>query len=182
MCSTQVESAPKTERLFFALWPSDAVRQALRRHCKALLRHSGGRPVAPENWHITLAFLGTVEVTQRACAEQVAAGIHLPPFALRLDHVGHWARPQVLWIGASDTPDTLRSLADRLAQGSRDCGLALDKRPFVNHLTLKRKVDRPPAKLDIKPVDWAVTDFVLVRSRTLPEGVQYTVVNRWPLT
>lgn len=171
----------KTERLFFALWPSDEVRQALRRNCKSLLRHSGGRPVVPENWHITLAFLGGVSKEQRRCAEQVAATIQLPGFDLRLDYIGHWARPRVLWAGARETPDALKDLAASLINGSRACGLSLDARPFVTHLTLKRKVKEASPSTEIKPVIWPVTSFVLVKSHTLPEGVQYRVVREWKL-
>jgi 2'-5' RNA ligase len=174
-------SRKTVERLFFALWPSDDVRQAIRHSCKFSLRHSGGRPVALENWHITLAFLGSVDAEQRACVEHMASVIHLPDLELQLDHIGHWARPRVLWLGAQETPDELTELANRLIVGSRDCGLSLDKRPFKAHLTLKRKVKEPPPPCEVKPVAWPVKSFALVRSNTLPEGVQYEVVRDWPL-
>jgi 2'-5' RNA ligase len=170
------------ERLFFALWPSDEVRQAIRRSCKFPLHHCGGRPVAQENWHITLAFLGSVDEERRVCVEQMASAIQLPDLRLQLDQIGHWARPRVLWLGAHETPDELTELAKRLITGSKDCGLSLDKRPFKAHLTLKRKVKEPPPPCEVKPVAWPVDSFALVRSNTLPEGVQYEVVREWPLS
>jgi 2'-5' RNA ligase len=173
---------PAVERLFFALWPCDEVRQQLRRHAKELLRHSGGRPVTPENLHITLAFLGSVDAVQRQCVEQVAASIVLSPFTLVLDQVGYWSRPRVLWLGAHDTPATPIELANQLSRGCRDCGLSLDRRPFKAHLTLKRKVNQAPPALELKPVSWPVERFALVRSDTRPEGVRYTVVREWGLT
>lgn len=174
-------TAPKTERLFFALWPSDEVRQAIKHNCKSLLRHTGGRPVAVENWHITLAFLGSVDAAQRQCVEQVAEAIHLPGFELALDHDGYFPRPRVLWLGARETPEVLKELANTLVKGCGDCGLSLDKRPFKAHLTLKRKVNQAPPSNEIKPIAWPVESFALVRSKTLPEGVQYEVVRTWPL-
>lgn len=171
----------EVERLFFALWPDDEVRQAIRRHAKDLLRHSGGRPVVLENLHITLAFLGSVDAAQRQCVERVAEAIALPAFALQLDQVGYWSRPRVLWLGAHETPDIPVALAKQLAQGCRDCGLSLDRRPFKAHLTLKRKVHQAPPAMEVRPVSWPVESFVLVRSRTLPEGVQYQVVREWRL-
>jgi 2'-5' RNA ligase len=172
---------PRLERLFFALWPDDALRQTLKRQCKELIRHSGGRPVALENLHITLAFLGSVDGAQRRCVEQAAAAIALPRFTLTLDQVGHWSRPRVLWLGARETPDTAKQLASQLARGCRDCGLSLDRRPFVAHLTLKRKVREAPPPMELKPIEWSVDQFALVKSHTLPEGVQYEVVGQWPL-
>ena len=171
----------EVERLFFALWPNDEVRQLIRRHCKDLLRHSGGRPVALENLHITLAFLGSVDAVQRQCVEKVAEAVTLPPFTLQLDQVGFWSRPRVLWLGAHETAETPIELAKQLAKGCRDCGLSLDRRPFKAHLTLKRKVHQAPPTMEVKPVMWPVEGFALVRSHTLPEGVQYQVVREWQL-
>ena len=170
-----------TERLFFALWPDDELRHTIRRHCKPLLRHAGGRPMATENLHITLAFLGNTTAERRACVERTADAIHLPPFELCIDHAAHWPRPRVLWIGPSEQPQALLDLAGALHAGATACGMKLDSRPYRAHLTLMRKVSRPPAQMAIRPFAWPVDRFVLVRSRTLPEGVRYEVVREWPL-
>ena len=172
---------PQVERLFFALWPTDDVRQTIKRHCKSLLRHTGGRPVAEENLHITLAFLGSVDAVQHACVEEVATAIQLPSFELILDQIGYWARPRVLWLGAREIPEPLQLLVNTLNKGCGDCGLSLDKRPFKAHLTLKRKVHQAPPTEEVKPVLWPVERFVLVKSNTLPQGVQYEVVREWLL-
>lgn len=170
------------QRLFLALWPDEELRQQIKRHSKVLLSHGGGRPVALENIHITLAFLGNVDASQQACVEQVADRIQCPAFRLTLDQAGHWSRPRVLWIGASEIPDTLLKLVADLYKGIRNCGLELDSRPYRAHLTLMRKVNRAPAELNVQPVDWQVNRFVLVRSTTLPEGVKYEVAKEWGLS
>ena len=171
----------KVQRLFFALWPDDELRQCLKRHCKELLRHAGGRPVQLDNWHITLAFLGSVTAEQQACVEQAADNIRLPAFSLSLDQAGHWPRPRVLWVGARVQPEPLRQLATDLSAAGRDCGLTMDSRPFHAHLTLVRKVLKPPLEMAVKACPWTVDRFVLVRSLTLPEGVQYQPLRSWPL-
>lgn len=182
MSSPTPSTAPAdVQRLFFALWPTDALRQQLKRRCKHLLQHGGGRPVAVENLHITLAFLGSVTAEQRACVEQAADAIQLPRFSLRLDRAGHWSRPRVLWLGASEQPETAVALANGLNAGARDCGLQTDNRPFQAHLTLMRKVAKPPADLSVEPLVWEVDSFTLVQSYTYPEGVQYTPLRSWPL-
>jgi len=181
MCSTPAENSPRPERLFFALWPDATLRQQIKRHCKALLRHAGGRPVSLENMHITLAFLGTVDARQRACVEAMADAIRCPPFSLCLDQAGHWARSRVLWIAPRQAPAALTTLATALSDGARECGLNMELRPYHAHLSLKRKLVRAPQMLDFRPLHWHATHFVLVRSVTWQEGVQYEVVREWPL-
>ena len=51
---------------------------------------------------------------------------------------------------------------------------------FRPHVTLARKVYRPPRVMEIDPVTWSLADFVLVDSKTLPEGSVYTVLERFP--
>jgi 2'-5' RNA ligase len=181
MCSASAETHSTTERLFFALWPEEDFPRRLHRQCKSLLRHTGGRPVATENLHITLAFLGNVDEQQHQCIEVMAGAVRCPPFELLLDQVGYWPRPRVLWLGASDTPEPLVALAGVLHAGATECGLSLDARPFQAHLTLKRKLDREPGVHDFRPLSWRVDSFVLVRSMTYQEGVQYEVLREWPL-
>ena len=82
------------QRLFFALWPNDELRDQLH----VLGQHScpgSGRLVKRENFHITLIFLGSVDDPLRACAEKVAASVKMPPFKLGLDKVGYWPRARV---------------------------------------------------------------------------------------
>ena len=45
-------AAPR--RLFFALWPDEVQRCALEHNAAKAVRHSGGRPVAAANLHVTL--------------------------------------------------------------------------------------------------------------------------------
>ena len=182
-------SQDRPQRLFFALWPGDSLRQQLVSRSKPLAQAVHGRSVPTENLHITLAFLGSVDAGQRVCVEDMAANVArntaedvaCSPFALTLDRFGYWSRPRVLWFGASETPEPLRLLADSLSAGARECGLSLDARPYSPHLTLMRKVSRAPEKRDIEPISWSVDRFVLVNSVTVPQGVRYEVVREWLL-
>ena len=168
-----------TERLFFALWPDAAVRRGLLKICADLPRHHGREP-QPEDLHLTLAFLGEIDVERRRCAEGTADRVRAEAFRLRLDRVGYWARPRILWCGASECPASLLDLLAGLNQGLLGCGFAPERRPFVPHLTLARKAPRLEAfELD-SPLDWPVADFVLVSSR-LGERPSYQVLRRWPL-
>jgi 2'-5' RNA ligase len=181
--SSPAPIAPPAEvqRLFFALWPSAAVRAQLEARCKPLWRNGGGKAVAVENLHVTLVFLGAVIAEQRACVERAADAIHLPRFSLRLDQVGYWSRPRVMWLGAVEQPPAAVTLADALIAGVRACGLSTDDRPFQTHLTFMRKVAKRPTELAVEPLAWEVDSFALVQSQTFSEGVQYTPLRSWPL-
>jgi len=62
----------------------------------------------------------------------------------------------------------------------RAAGLPVDDRPHVPHVTLLRNTagGEIPA---CEPVRWPVSEFVLVKSVTEPEGAHYEVIRRWPL-
>src|SRR5262245_5277525 len=65
-----------TDRLFFALWPDTSLRQELERRLPPLTARVEGRPQRPDQWHVTLEFLGAVPTERQpalwAAADRVA--------------------------------------------------------------------------------------------------------------
>lgn len=169
-----------TQRLFFALWPDDAVRHQL-----ADLAHEhgqrNGRPLPAENLHLTLAFIGAASAARRACLEQVAATVQGEAFSLSLDRLGYWPRPKVLWAGVSETPAALATLVQRLEQALTACDYRPESRPYQAHVTLARKARQPPAQTQIPAITWPVRAFYLAESVTAQAGAQYRVLTRWSL-
>lgn len=180
MCSQRPET--NKQRLFFALWPGDGLRRRLKRALKAVLYHSGGKPVPLEKLHITLSFLGSVDGATQHCIEQVAAGIDCKPFTLSLDRIGYWPGPRVGWLGCSRQQETLSTLAYSLNDGVQRCGIETDQRPFHTHMTLMRKALKAPPITTIDTLNWEVTGFALVASKTLSQGANYEVLRTWPCT
>jgi len=176
----QVES--DSERLFFALWPDPTVQQEAFARVQASLRRGGGRPVRPENFHLTLAFLGEVSSERRACVERAADRVRAPGFELVLERIGYWRRARVVWLGPAERAPEPPALVPALWSALEECGYSAETRPFFPHLTLVRKANRGPRGESVDPVVWPVTDFVLVASRMASEGVRYEVLRRWPLT
>lgn len=160
-----------SERLFFALWPPEAVREAVARRVRGV--ELAGRPVPPENWHITLAFLGNVAAERRRRYERAAAAVRAAPFKLCLDRVGFFPRSRIAWLGASHLPAPLEELHGALTERLAGAGFEPERRPFRPHLTLARKAAPKGAPVDIEPVVWPVTGFRLVRSETRPDGARY---------
>ena len=172
--------APERQRLFFALWP-DAALQARCGGLAAEVLGGAGRRIPAEKLHLTLSFLGSVDAPARACLEGGAETVRAAPFTLTLDRLGHFPRPQVLWLGTEAPPPELLHLVEQLRQVQRGCALEPERRRFQAHLTLARKVRRRPRLGEVERVTWPVTDFALVASQTLPSGARYEVVARWPL-
>lgn len=170
-----------TRRLFFALWPGDDQREQLERYFP-LLRSCGGRRVRAGNLHITLAFLGSVDASTQGCLERAADAIAVPSFTLRLDRLGFWRRPRVVWLGTEQAPPELLALASELKKAMLGCGLEPDTRPFRTHLTMLRKAHRTPRVARTPVLEWSVSRFVLVASETRSEGASYTLLRQWPLT
>lgn len=165
-----------TRRLFFALWPDEAVRRGIvesRKRLGAISR----RRVPDHNLHLTLAFLGDRPAGELADIETAADTLSASAFDLVLDRFGWFARAGVVWLGG-EAPEAARTLAAGLGEAVGALGIDLDRRPFRPHVTLFRKVRRRPGLPAPEPLDWPVRDFVLVES--IP-GWSYQVLRTWSL-
>ncbi len=171
--------APR-ERLFFALWPHPDLRSRLAALGAGTLA-GGGRLVPPLRLHLTLAFVGDVDPAVRTCLTEAAAGITAPPFTMTLDRLGWWRRSQVLWVGTDHGPAGLARLVAEVQRVVVGCGVAPETRPFAAHVTLARKVRRPPCGELPSGLVWPVGEFALVRSVAGREGPCYTTLATWPL-
>ena len=85
------------DRMFLAVALDDESRHAIAAHLDEFLggKRLPGRPVRPDNWHITLRFLGPTETRQ---AEQIVAHLdqHLMvgPHRVRLGGLGGFPKEQ----------------------------------------------------------------------------------------
>lgn len=164
-----------TARLFFALWPDERVRRQVARH-----QPREGRLVAPENWHITLLFIGSVTVEQQRALESAAANIEVAPFRLELDCLDYWRQVELTWLGVSRPPASLLELNAQLRAAAEEIGFSLEARRYVPHLSLSR--GSPAAtKRPIEAISWEATAFCLVESMSGTRGVEYKVRRCWPL-
>lgn len=169
-----------TLRLFLALWPDAATRDALNRNGKWLHRHWGGRRMRADTLHITLAFLGATPVDKLDAAVACADAVEGEPYELLLDQAGYWRHNRIGWLGASETPPQHAELVEALNAQLRAADFPVDERPHVPHVTLLRKSDGGEVP-ECRPVRWPMREFVLVKSVTEPDGARYEVMRRWVL-
>jgi 2'-5' RNA ligase len=168
-------------RLFFALWPDDPLRESLRHSTRKAIRASGGRPVPPQNLHVTLAFLGSVADADRAGVAAAAVNVREPAFKFTLDELKVWPRAKTLVLAPGTASVELARLYSQLWDGLEEAGFAREARPFRPHVTLARKVATPGKMTLAAPIEWRADAFALVRSITDPAGAQYKVIRRWAL-
>ena len=166
-------------RLFFALWPDDAVRAELARWSRELHALCGGRTTRPENLHVTLAFLGGVEDARVAEIERAADTAGLRACTLILDRAGYWKHNRIAWAGASLVPPELAALVSELRGALAKSRIAFDAKPFASHVTLLRGAREPRAMPALAPVEWRLAGFALVQSVTLPRGSRYEIRKSW---
>ncbi len=178
---TSPSPVPDTQRLFFALWPELEFARHLYGIAGKKMRGEGRR-VVPENIHLTLAFLGSVPVSYRQCAEQVASAIRGKSFTLILELMGCWSKSGILWAGPAQVPEALLQLVQALNAGLSSCGYVPETRPYAAHLTLARKVRRWDNDHPIEPLTWEVRRFCLVQSHTHAEGARYEILRTWALS
>ncbi len=181
---TKVMSAPDlpaTIRAFYALAPNEAVRARLAALGRDVARRSRGRAVAPENAHLTLAFLGDVATTALPVLQ--AIGNRLPPigFVLEFDSLGAWRASGVAWVAPSALPPALPALPAQLAPALLDAGFVHETRPFRAHVTLARRCLQPAPRARCAPIVWPVDRLLLIGSELRSEGPIYRELGAWPL-
>ena len=174
-------SAEALVRVFFALWPGDAAKQALAETAAKLREQCGGRATSAAKAHITLFFVGSIARTRLPALEALAASVESRGFELVLDRIGYWRHNRIVWAGAHAVPDPLSMLAAELTRRLATEGVVGEPRPYVPHVTLLRNAERAPRTRTMPPLEWAVREFALVESAPAGAGVQYNVMKRWPL-
>lgn len=180
------EEAALSPRLFFALWPDPALRAELAAFQRSLRQSTGkGRWLPPQRLHLTLYYLGRLPLPVSEAVQLGARGIEAPAFSLQLDRLGCFERARVLWLGPSRVPQVLTDLHHALRVLPESCNHEAQPTRFRPHVTLARKIrtlpELPEAAAQMLPLFWQAMDFALIESVDMPDGVEYRVVERYPL-
>ena len=171
-----------TARVFFALWPDEMVNEQFMQWANLLHETCGGSITRPGNLHITLAFLGNVANSRLDELKLLAAKIGGSAFKLSFTAPGYWRHNRIVWAAPDETPQVLSDLVKALERSLQIVGFSFDERPYAPHLTLLRKARWDPPARTLKSINWAINEFVLVRSYQTERGAEYKVIGRWPLS
>jgi len=171
----------KDVRLFFALWPDAGLRASLEDAADNIVLAGTARRVPTANLHLTLHFIGNVYFDDMACMRSQARLVDASAFQLSIDSQGFFARPRVAWLGCSRLPGALAELHRQLGSHLQSCGYRPETRRYHPHVTVARKTGAIDTNAAFKPLRWQVDEFALVEVHPVENGVEYRVVETWPL-
>ena len=175
-------------RLFFAVPISETVRGIVSKSIEAFpIADPPWRWIRPENYHITLKFLGETdeELLERLLETGWETAAATSPFELsfgRFDAFPSISRPRILLFHAESGAARLAQLAGLLEEKLELLGFEREQRRFKTHLTLAR-VRRPLGRAALEAIEempplpsearQEVDRIVLVRSVLSREGAKY---------
>ena len=149
-----------------------------------------GRPAPPQNWHITLRYIGAMDDVS---LDRLLAGLDEADmgerFTLRPSGLGAFpkaSRATVLYVGLDAGSERLSALAESVQDVVDGIGLGREDRPFLGHVTLARI--RPPvdvrrliADVELPPVRIPVDEVTVFESLQVDGGTEYHPLERFPL-
>lgn len=151
----------------------------------------GARWIDPDNYHITLRFIGDVDhTTANEVADALDRLSDSEAFSVRLSHLGWFGgdKPRALYAGVDNNValQRLQAAQERVLQR---LGLAPEGRKFVPHVSLARLRGASGPELarflafsgQFMPMEFPVGRFVLFSSRDSVGGGPYLVEQSYPL-
>lgn len=179
-------------RVFIALNLPKKERDRIHRAARSLREEDlPVRWVDPENFHVTLKFLGEVRPERIPAIEAALqkVGRATASFPLGLGGFGAFPtirRPRVLWLGVHATPE-LRCLKQDLEWTLSEVGFEPETRAFHPHLTLGRAdagdgagafrgLDETVAAMEFE-TEVQARSVDLMRSHLSRDGARYSVVS-----
>lgn len=174
-------------RLFTGLEIPDDVANTL-----SLLRGGlvGARWISPENYHITLRFMGDIDDDIASDIFYALQKIGRAPFAVTIEGLDVFGgdKPRALVARVEQTPQLMELQAEQ-ERLMRRMGLPAETRKFTPHVTLARLRDSSPFNVanylglssHLPPMRFIVDEFVVLSSRASVGGGPYIVEAAYPL-
>lgn len=180
-------------RLFVGISLPDETQQAIAERMRELREafHSL-RWSLPEQWHVTLQFLGETDEEACSCVIERLREVRAQAVDVQLSEPGFFERAGVFHIAVGVT-SSLLGLHHKVERALMPCGFDPEERAFAPHITLARRKGRGPfpdfARLQkavrLMPVQrlpsFQAIEFLLYQSFTGPGGSRYEVRERFSL-
>jgi 2'-5' RNA ligase len=174
-------------RLFTGLEIPLSIAQSL-----AMMRGGlpGARWIDPENYHLTLRYIGDIDDALANEIVGMLARVHRPTFELRIDGLSSFGgrKPRAV-VAAVTAVAPLMELQAEHERWLQRLGLAPEGRKYTPHVTLARLRDSSSrqvadylaARGHYRTPPFAVSRFVLFSSRASVGGGPYIVEEAYPL-
>lgn len=168
-----------SRRLFLAFWPDEFQLEKLHElQCEYM---GWGKEVHPENFHVTLLFLGNIPYNVSDHLVQCLQDIAIQPFRMRLDRLGYFDKTKIFWVGPTNPPHELENLYKSARNCAQQCGISKLSKRYVPHVSLLRNCEVPITNPNFSPIDWHVEEFHLVESRLEKNHAHYYTIESFPL-
>ncbi|OIU70899.1 RNA 2',3'-cyclic phosphodiesterase [Rossellomorea aquimaris] len=137
----------KTHYFFACSLPGEMKKEIERLTAPMKEEDSFKKYVHPEDYHITLAFLGDASHEDLdAAIDHVTESLHkLGSFPLSLKRFGTFGKsdePRIFWMGVNPS-STLHQIREKVYEACEEAGFQLETRPFTPHITVGRKWNKP---------------------------------------
>ena len=182
-------------RCFVAVSLGEPARTAVIEYLERMWATTAGVAwTRPDNLHLTLQFLGSIEASCLPSLRERLQGALAPvaSFEMQVGGIGAFpsvSRPQVLWVGL--TSPEIGPLAAAVQRACAAEGFPPEQRKFRPHLTLGRvrtRGRRDAPDLELLARDGAlefgtapVERVTLYRSELRPTGARHSVLAIFPL-
>ena len=184
-------------RIFIAVNLPEGIKGKLKKYQESLPQLPV-RWVKPDNFHITLAFLGYLSEKELPDILETTRKVarHYNPFLVRLNKVCYAPPqkmpPRMIWV-EGETSDELTALQNDLERRlfTRVASLGTERKTFRPHVTLGRirqwefariePEERPEIDEDVS-LSFEVESIEVMESRLKRGGAEYTALKRCPLS
>lgn len=168
-------------RTFFALDLPPRLKLNIERW-RELSLPASGNSIPTVNFHVTLCFNGKTSQRQLCELESAAQALNVEPFSLQFNDFGYFTKPGIAFIGCKHLPAPLLELHQQLERIGRQQGFSTERRSYVPHISVFRRLTTPPPSPVITPeFTLEAKKFTLFESVTQKGGVRYQPVFEWPL-
>ncbi len=189
------ESSAAAFRLFVAIALPEPVRNEIIRmqqELQPLVPCTVARWTRPDQFHLTLRFLGAVPVDSIETLKHSVGAVcrNARPLSLRAEGVGFFPNPRsprVVWVGINDGEGWLVGLQQQIEAAVRPFSPEPGEKNFTGHVTLGRlKNPRPSDARNLAAHvqslakqafgDWTAGQIEIIRSELSPNGARYTLL------
>ncbi|WP_144393109.1 RNA 2',3'-cyclic phosphodiesterase [Pleionea sediminis] len=173
-------SAKGRHRLFFAIDFEDDFKDKIAQW--TLLLDINGRRVAPENYHLTLQFLGDVNNHQVFDIIDTMEIPEIKPFELSINKTGYFPKNELLFCELDEGLEKIQTLSTFIAKNLQSLSfIKREKKRFHPHITIARDA-KPPVDFEVlENITTKIKYFCLMESIFIKSGIHYEVVESWPL-
>ncbi|MGY6549242.1 MAG: RNA 2',3'-cyclic phosphodiesterase [Roseinatronobacter sp.] len=151
------------------------------------------RKVPPENFHLTLVYLGQATRMQLEELDTALWRLDLRPFTVEIAGLGLFGKAKAHNLHARVTPNPpLQALQDKLTRISRAAGFTPEPRRYAPHVTLAYlapgQFNQPELEAAVvrdaafRAEPFEVSELTLYRSHLRSDGAQYDVLERYPFS